>query len=66
MTKTELMALLDTRELARARYDRCSIANTAGLSSEQRVDLDLAYQQAGNAYFTAAAAYEAALLEYSK
>jgi hypothetical protein len=64
MTQDDLKALFEAREAAKDRFDRYAMSNTAGLSAEQRVDLDIRYHQARDAYWAAMTAYDAALRDY--
>ncbi len=61
MTKDELLAIYEKKSKAADWKQRCLIANTAGKTAAELLDLDIAMRQADRAEEAAYLEYEAAL-----
>lgn len=57
----DLKMLLEKRDNARGYYEALGMRNTHGLTSEQQIELDIAYGQARIAWMEAEQAYRAAI-----
>ena len=63
MTDTDLVALERARSEAWSALNVLGATNVYGMSSEDRVSVDIEYQRAKNRYFEAEKAYRSALEE---